>query len=258
MCYISGLTKAQIGGVFEAEGAKWWVVALFRPYVIALKLSQEFPIRDQQLTTTPSKWVVPAGNTTLGSELSTFSPTSSGVDMLKFLATKPPIRSYASTERLITGYSAIDIFSPLLLGQNIIFKGKKNAGKFEVLMNTATEFLKLPNSAVVVALVNSSRKAASVLARLGERAAVYSNKVTDSAASQALLAVTALANAVTLKDEGKRVLLIVDDIQYQFTKEQSCFSELGFPPYNFQHLAYEHTKASQFQESLTTIQVPPT
>jgi hypothetical protein len=243
------------GDVFEAAGAKWWIVALLRSQVIALRLSQQLPRVDTEIKAVSSEWLAPAGSSTLGKVLDTFHPSTTGVDVLKFLSTKAPLRSWSSEEYLRTGFCAVDLFSPLMIGQSVLFKGRKNTGKFEVSMSTASEFLKLPNSAVVVALPNPQRKAAVVAERLGERAVVYAGSINDSDVSQALLVVAALANAVTLKNEGKRVLLVVDDIHYMYAKELTCFAELGYTPYNFQHLAYEHTKSTESHASLTTIQV---
>lgn len=169
----------------------------------------------------------------LGQPIDGAGPLRSGASLLDIERSSPPALSRRRVDQAVaTGVHAIDIFSPLCIGQRIgIFAGS-GVGKSTLLAMLAN----LPDATtVVVALVGErGREVREFLEDTlgGSRDRVVAVVATsdDSPMSRRLAPLTAMTVAEYFRDEGEHVLLIVDSLTRFAHAQRECALAAGEPP----------------------------
>lgn len=161
------------------------------------------------------------------------TPLAAGRRPVSINATPPrPMRRGLIHEPFLTGVAAIDLFTPMCLGQRIgIFAGS-GVGKSMLLamLATAPEF-----DSIVLALVGERGREVrefieSTLAKSRSRAITIVASSDDSAMMRRLAPRTAMAIAEHLRDNGEKVLLIIDSLTRLAHAEREFALAAGEPP----------------------------
>ena len=262
---LEGLKEVRQGQLISLNsGQKAWVVALMRDYVGAVVLGKDQPSPNIPAAVVSGKLTLAVGAPLFGKVHSSLtrliSEEKGSRDLLAFLKQKLGFPSKKGAAKwLTTGYFHIDLFTPMALGQMVCFKGKKNAGKTTVSINTIRQFLvSSPENHAIFVATNPYTSASDVLRLakdpvLGERLAVYTS-AEDGAVGQFLMPYAALMNAAHMKAQGKNVLFVLDDALYQAKTCISAFAAFQpyFSPLGFLNLCFDHSRSSP-SGSLTSV-----
>lgn len=200
-----------------------WVYAVYKDYIKAAILSGRLAHITEPLTI--QRTSSPLCLDLQGEALKTpFSGPESSVHLMPLINTKPSLKRRPFEKALWTGYCAIDLSSPVACGHSILFAGKKGSGKLKVAMAAAQQFIEEDNNFVVFGVCNpsvSSEKLSKDIA--SPRCIVYGAKVGDSEVLQYFVNYYALGHALALKEQGKHVLLVLNDVLAHAMLERTLF-----------------------------------
>jgi F-type H+-transporting ATPase subunit alpha len=236
---VVGLPSVRFGEMIMFEsGQLGEVVALKQETVEVLMLSKE-PVRvGTRVCRMGSGMTVPVGEGILGHVIDVLGRVISGPELTGQTEEKPievlpgGIATRVKVNRpLYTGVMLVDLMIPLGMGQRELVVGDRKIGKSNLLLQAAVSQAKLGRVVVYTAIAKKKAEIKKMEAFLKEKG-VWGNSVIVAAASQDspgeifLCPYTAMTIAEYFRDQGRDVLLIMDDLTAHaiFYRELSLIS----------------------------------
>lgn len=219
---VTGVT-ARKGELLQINGHTAWVYAVYRDYIKAAVLSGHPAHITEPLTI--SRTNSPLCLDLQGETLKTpFSGPESTVHLMPLINTKPSLRHRPFEKTLWTGYCAIDLSSPLACGHSVLFAGKKGSGKLQVAISAAQQFTEKDDHFAIFGVCNPAVSSAKLSKEIDSpRCTVYGASVGGTEVLQYFVNYYALGHALALKQQGKQVLLVLNDLLAHAMLEKVLF-----------------------------------
>lgn len=164
-----------------------------------------------------------------------------------------------SSSQLCTGSIAIDLTQSIGEGSFVIFNGKKGSGRTTVVQNTINSFLDSSDQTSVVFVGLNTTEVKSVLSGIEnkDRCIMVCPDASASEASVFINTEAAVRTAIDLKNQGRRVLCIVSELNLVLSAGLTVAKDLGtyYLPRNFLYPLMDHSYSFRDGSSLTTILV---
>lgn len=167
--------------------------------------------------------------------------------------------------QLYTGNLTIDFSNPLFEGSTICIEGAKGSGKSTLALKTAQKFLNDGENCHIIYFntnPNEVKKAKAELESAGKNFTLVHPKDPNSASSVHLNVLATALHAITLKDQGKRVLVIIENCHSPLSAGLEISKDLGSMlvftcnlkiTKNFVYSLYDHSQMFKHGGSLTTL-----
>lgn len=223
--YISGLPGAKLNEVVLFDnGEIGWVLALLKDKVEVLVLSAHPTVLGTQAVRTNSLLEIPVGEEMLGRSLNALGRSlykSETVHYKEYRAVEAPSPGIDKREKITqpleTGVAVVDLAVPLGKGQRELVIGDRKTGKSEFLLQTMlTQARK--GTICIYACIGKKRidikKTEDFISRnkIGNNCIVVASSSSDPLGLIYLTPYSAMTLAEYFRDQGRDVLLILDDL----------------------------------------------
>lgn len=226
LVYLEGVPSVGINDVLvDEKGARALVMSLEDKEVEAVMLDESRPLpgdifktSETGINVNPSDKLLGRVFNPLGEVLDNKAPLEVSLDPMDLEVVASGIRSRKMiTQQLITGFSTIDILIPIGIGQRELIVGEPRSGKATFILDTIIN----QKGTDTICIYGALGKPVSEIKRISEllrkrNALEYSIIVaTSSADPSPLIAIcpqVAFAIADYFRKQGKKVLLVLDDL----------------------------------------------